>query len=68
MLREKASIIFLRISARRVILFFSWITQEYLCIYPQITEFTPWKFQTPKIVLLGRNVQLILGSYDGNAV
>lgn len=39
---EKSSIIFLTILASTVILVFSWVTQEYLCRYPQITEFTPW--------------------------
>lgn len=39
---EKSSIIFLLISASTVILVFSWITQEYICWYLQITEFTPW--------------------------
>lgn len=39
---EKSSIVFPLISASTVILVFSWITQEYLCRYTQIAEFTLW--------------------------
>lgn len=39
--REKSSIIFLIISSSTVILVFSWIAQEYLCRYPQITRCSP---------------------------
>lgn len=42
MLGEKSSTIFLLISASTAILVFSWVTQEYICWYPQITEFIPW--------------------------
>lgn len=39
---EKSAIIFLQMPASTVILIFFWVTQEYRCRYPQITEFIPW--------------------------